>query len=114
MDLNVTKDSKRLICEMYYKYLERRDCGISRAESKDFGCDQTLLQILELDWSVDDLNDCCRELERIGMLKCMWTSVLYHVWLTDSAVAYMENRFVNGAKDVAEIIGHLVGLIPGK
>jgi len=25
-----------------------------------------------------------------------------------------QNRFVNGAKDVAEIIGHLVGLIPGK
>ena len=40
--MELTKDSEKLICTMYKRYLEKRSSGLSKSESNYFGDSYTI------------------------------------------------------------------------
>lgn len=101
----MTKESKRLLREMYNLYLVKRQNGNSRQTAKDFGRTETVQKDCAPSWSIDDVDDCLRELTRLGYLSSMdKTKPIYHCWLTDVAISDLEQYEINVIKDVASFI----------
>ena len=103
--MELTKDSQKLICLLYKSYLEKRKSGCSKSAANNFGSSHNIHEALCPDWIFEDVDDTCRELSRAGMLDCFWAdSIAYSVSISDSGIVYMQNRFKNGLKEVANLV----------
>ena len=56
-------------------------------------------------WHEDDFSSTRRELTQLGFVK---SSVIGSFELTPTAIEYMENRFKNGIKELADFISKLI------
>ena len=107
--MDLTKDSKKMLCMLYKDYLEKRNSGFSKSEAKSFGSSHNIHEALLPNWAFEDVDDTCRELSKAGMLDCFWAdNIAYHVNLSDTAISYMDNRFKNGLKDIASFLSSLI------
>ena len=108
-DINLTRDSDKLICALYKKYLEQRKHGVSKSEAKYFGSAIDIQKTIFPQWSLEDVEETCRELDRAQLL----SSVLYvddtcdKIELSDKAIIYMENRFGNTIDKIVDYISKL-------
>lgn len=113
MKTELTKDAEKLIAMLYDIYLEKRKSGISKAHAKHLGGSDLIKQKLAIDWSVSDVDEICRELNRAGFLDCMYAdNTVYIARLSDNAISYMENRFKNGLKDVVQFLSSIGVTLP--
>lgn len=113
MEYNLTKNAKKLISLMYGLYLENRELGKNKSQSKHMGGSAVIKEKLLIDWEIADIDDTCRELSRTGLLKCFFAGPsIYNAWLTDAGIAYLESRFKNGLKDVVEFLSNLGAILP--
>lgn len=101
----MTKDSKKLLSALYKEYLSKRKSGKSKSDASIFGSSEHIQAELMPEESADDVDETCRELDRLGYLKCFYADdIAYVVTLTTKAIADMENRFKNGLVDVVQFL----------
>lgn len=106
----ITKDSEKLITVMYKQYLENRKSGMAKSRAACLGSSHTIHESLLPKWSFKDVDDTCRELNRAGLVSCIWAdNIAFRVSISDSGIIYMENRFKNG---LAEVIDFIAKFIP--
>ena len=107
-EIRLTKDADALICVLYKSYLEQRKAGVQKAQAKYFDGSEHIHSKLMSKWSLDDIDETCRELSRAGLLHCGYgDDVVCEAALSDDAIIYMENRFKNG---LTSLLGHLKSL----
>ena len=107
--MDITKDAQKLLAILYKTYLEKRKSNISKTKAKTFGSSKEIHKQLCPEWIFEDVDDTCRELSRSKLLVCYWAdNIAYNVELSDSAIAYMDNKFKNGLKEVANFIANLI------
>lgn len=99
--MNLTKDADKLMCYIYYMYLDRVEFGNSKSASKHF--DENFYQEVDQlsDWHYDDIVECLESLKKIGFIKLFITNSFY---IEDSGIVYMENRFKNGLKEIISYV----------
>ena len=107
--MELTKDAQKLICKLYRNYLEKRKNGISKNQARSFGSSHNIHETLCPELLFEDVDDTCRELSRAGFITCLWAdNIADHVFLSDSCIAYMENRFKNGLIEVTDFIAKFI------
>jgi len=113
MDIVLTKEADALICLLYKQYLEKRKNGLSRQKAKDFGSPINIHQSIVPKWNFEDVDDVCRELERVDLINILNKTLdgNCQVELSDNGIVYMENRFKNNVNEVLEHLGKIKDLI---
>ena len=105
MGTQLSKDADKLLCILYKKYLDKRKENVPKNDAKLCGGSNLIRDTLVPNWSLSDVDNTCWELSRAGMLKVNGSNhSIYLVWLSDSGIVYMENRFKNGVKEVTEFL----------
>lgn len=107
--MELTKDAEKLICQLYKKYLEKRKSNISKSNARTFGSSHNIHEDLCPNLLFEDVDDTCRELSRAGLVNCLWAdNIAYEVFLSDSGIIYMENRFKNDIIAVSSFISQFI------
>lgn len=108
MDIELTKDAEYLLCLMYKAYIEKRKNKVIKEDAKYTGSALNIHNKLIPEWVEEDVAETCRELDRAGFLKCLYAdNTVCDSALTDKAIIYMENRFINGLTSVLEYMGKI-------
>lgn len=109
MNIELTKDADKMICEIYAAYMKRRADGLPKRAAKDFADQSRWPTEYSNGWNSEDGSETLTELKRAGLIKLY----LYDGFsLNDEAIIYMEHRFKNGASEVLEWLGKLKSAIP--
>lgn len=113
VDYLLTKDAEKLISLLYDVYLEKRENGKSKACAKQFGGSNLIKEKLLINWSIADIDEICRELNRAGLLNCTYANnTVYLASLSDEGISYLEKRFKNGLKDVIQFLASIGAVLP--
>ena len=107
MEIKLTKDADKTLCEIYAVYLNRRADGVPKRVAKDFS-DKSKWP--DPDWQTPDGEETLSELCRAKMIEMY---IVEGFSLTDAAIIYMENRFKNGVSEVLEYVGKFISPISG-
>lgn len=105
----LTKDSDRMLCEIYKHYLSRVECGTPKVRAKDFGTPENWPAGLFSDWNQSDAHETLLELKRAGMIRVYLNRGFV---LLDAAIVYMENRTANKISEGLDMAGKIKGAIP--
>lgn len=106
MEIELTKDSSKVLVLLYKEYLEKVKSGCSKSQSREF--DGNKLNFIT-DMHPDDVYDCLTELKDKNLIKI---NVLDDVELTDIAIYEMENRIKKHFKNGLNCLTDLLSLIP--
>lgn len=99
--MDLTKDADKMICCIYKTFLQRRKNGNSKSFARQFDENYFSTDKFLFSWHNDDLNDTLLEIARAGLVKIY---IGGNFELTDQGIIYMENRFINGLKEVSDLI----------
>lgn len=97
----MTKDADKMLCCLYREYLNRIKTGSSKISSRDFTSEYASSDEILSKWHSDDVSATCNELKREGYLSI---NIIGNYRLTDDAISYMENRFINGLYEIADFV----------
>lgn len=112
-EIKLTKDADVLICTLYKAYLQRRKNKQSKSEARVMGSSEVIREDLLPKWQFEDVDDTCRELSRAGLLSCSYgDDTVCFSELSDSGIAYMEQRFKTGLSAVLDYIEAIAAFIP--
>ena len=112
MEYNLTNDADYLLSVLYKNYKERRKNGENKSDAKFMGSSKHIFMTLLSEWTFDDVDETCRELDRAEMLQCLYAdNVVVDSLLEDAAIIYMENRFKNGLSEVLDNIVRLKSIL---
>lgn len=101
--IQLSRDADALICLIYKYYLELHDNGIPKSKAKILGSSKSINNNIIPEWNFEDVDETCRELDRTGLLSILYADdICYEVFLNDTAIIYMENRFKNGLSDLLD------------
>lgn len=107
-DVKLSKDADRLICLIYKYYLELKNNGFSKTDAKSFGNSRNVNQKIIPEWSFEDTDDTCRELDRASLLDIFYAdNECAEISLSDNGIIYMENRFFNKIDKLVDYIDKL-------
>lgn len=108
-NIQLSKDADYLICLIYKHYLELRDNGISKSDSKVLGDSQKVNQDIIPEWSFEDTDDTCRELINKGLLdnRIYVDNICGSMSLSDNGIVYMERRLGNKISKIIDYISKL-------
>ena len=105
MEIDLSKDSYKVLLSLYKEYLERVKSGCSKSQSRAFN-EKKLDFITKM--HPDDIDDCLTKLTENNLIDM---DISGDFVLTDIAVAKMENRFKNSLdvlKDVVSLIAQFI------
>ena len=105
MEIDLTKDSHKVLVLLYKEYLEKVKSGCSKLESRTF--DGNNLNFITK-MHPDDIDDCLTKLNENNLIDM---NIAGEFELTDIAIVKMENRFKNSLdilKDVASFIAQFL------
>lgn len=105
MNIELTKDTDKILCTLYKTYLERIKSGISKNDAIEFEESSILQKQLFTNISVEDLDFSLIELYKANLIKLDITGCSM---LAPSAIIYMENRFKNGLSEVIDFISKFI------
>lgn len=109
MDVQLTKDSNKLLCILYKTYLQRIKDGTDKYYAKSFGSSHKINNMMIPEWSIYKIDETCRELDRSGFLECgYYDGHVFRSTLNDDAIIYMEQRFKNGVKEFLEYFSKII------
>ena len=104
----MTKEANFLLISLYHAYQSKRKSGVDRATAKMFAGPEYIQEAYIPDWSVPDTLDAMNELCSLGFLACQHgDNTILCCKLTNEAIAYAENRVLNGFKDAIEALSQL-------
>jgi len=93
--------------------MDKRKSGEAKYDAKFMGSSELIHKTLMSEWKYEDVDETCRELTRAEYVECLFADdVAQEVVLTDKAIVYMENRFINGLTDVLEYMAKIKAAIP--
>lgn len=105
MESQLTKDAEKLLCLIYKSYLDRCKTNSSQSDCNYFGSTRDIHKNFLPNQYFDDVNELVWELKRNDLINGdTGDNILLEISLTSSAIIYMENRFKNGVKDIADFI----------
>lgn len=108
MDVELSKDARRLLKLLYAEFKRRRSSGMDKADAKSFGSAEQIQSTLALSESVEWLEDACGELDECDMLSVLYADdTVWESVLESRAITYMENRVKRAAREVVDTIGKL-------
>ena len=106
MEIDLTKDSRKVLVSLYKEYLEKVKSGCSKSQSREFNSNN-------LDFITgihpDDVYECLLELKANNLVTM---NILDDVTLTDIAIYEMENRIKKILKNGLSCAIDLLSLIP--
>ncbi len=104
MDIELTKESKALICLLYKHYLDQRKAGKSIEMARYLGHDTVIQKTIAPKWPLDDVTELCWSLERKGLVQTtLGEDRANNVTFTDKGIIYMESRGKNVLKTLMEL-----------
>lgn len=103
--MELTKDADKMICCIYKTYLQRRKDGTPKPSARQFEENYFSTDKILSSWHNDDLDDTLLEIARAGLIKI---DICGNFDLTDKGIIYMENRFINGIKEVSDFISKFI------
>jgi hypothetical protein len=113
LEIQLTRDSDALICLLYKQYCQKRKDGLSKAQAKRFGSSMDIHQSIALKWTAEDVDETCRELDRVSLLECFYADgIAYETYLSDTGIIYMESRFKDGLVSVLEYLVKIRSILP--
>lgn len=110
MDMKLTKDADKMLCEIYAAYLERRERGATKQQARDFLAKDNWPKKYAEQWGSPDGLDTLRELRKAGFVR---TVSFYGFRLETAAIAHMESRFEDKLSSVLEWISKFTSMLPG-
>lgn len=99
--MQLTRDADKLACSMYKFYLERRKNGIDKNNARHFDFSEIKSIKCCSSWIDSDIKATVAELARAN-LGTMYLDGGF--FANDNFIIYMENRFINGLKDVTDFL----------
>lgn len=105
MEIELTKDSNKVLLLLYKEYLEKVKSGCSKSQSREFN-ENNLDFITKM--HPDDIDDCLSELNKSNLIEM---EISGDFELTDNAVVYLNNRFKNSFKNGLNNIKDVLSLI---
>jgi hypothetical protein len=113
MNVKLTKDSDALICLLYKQYCQQRKKKVSKADARFFGSSEDIQKSIAPKWTLEDVDETCRELHRADILVCEYADdVVYESWLSDIGIIYMESRFADGLDSVLSYLEKIRNFLP--
>ena len=113
MDVKLTKDSEYLLCSLYKAYLQKRSDGIPKRRALMVDSSADIQREFFPNWSPEDVDATCRELDRAGFLNCLYAdNIVYTAVLSDQAIIYMKNRFERNVNKIMDNIAKIKSMIP--
>ena len=103
--MQLTKDADKMICCIYKSFLQRRKDGNSKPSARRFEAEYFSTDKILSAWNREDLSDTLLEIARAGLVKIF---IGGNFDLTDQGIIYMENRFMNGLKEVSEFVSKFI------
>lgn len=101
----LTKEAKKLLSLLYDQYKLRRADGVPIRKAKYFHDDVHIIELLHIDTPLDDLRMLCFQLARHGYLSiCAHDNMADRIFLTDQAIAAMDNRASAIAENTASFL----------
>lgn len=105
MAIELSKDSDKFLCIIYKDFLQRRKNGESKAEAKRFTTDYLESFVPLYQWHPQDISEARMELGKKHLIK-NWIGTGFYI--EDDGIIYMENRFKNSLKEVADFINKFI------
>lgn len=102
--MNFSKNVDKLICSIYYVYLDKIENGNSRDSSKLF--DEDFYKSIDI-LSTTPYEDIFSDLETISKHGMISLFISGSFEINDKFIWYMENRFKNGLKEVLSFISFI-------
>lgn len=108
----LTKDSKKLLKRLCKEYKTRKKTR-SEEMAKKFGSAKELAAYLGTPDSWKSIEHSCLRLEKAGFLFLRkYDDGVNGTYLTDKAIAFMENRFSRALKAIWKFLLELLQLVP--
>ena len=104
MELELTKDSKKVLSTMYKNYLGRIKNGTPKFNAVEFEESTILQKQFFPDMSVDDLNYCLIELYQNNLIRMDITGCSQ---LLPRSINYFENQALNTVDNIVDYISKL-------
>ncbi len=105
MDIQLTNDADKMVCQLYKLYLEKRKSGVNKDNSRHFSFSEIKAIKSYANWSDSDIKDTVAEIKRANL----GTMFLDGGFLAnDTFIFYMENRFKNGFNEVVDFISKFI------
>lgn len=112
-EISITKDAACLLKASYKAYKKRRHNGRPKQEAVILGDSSNIRQEIMSQWSLEDIDDACWELDSLGFLSCLpGDDTVQMAVLTDDGIAYAEGRFPNAAKAFWSFLREILPFIP--
>lgn len=112
-EIQLSKDADALICVLYKEYLQRRKQGLSKTQATSFADSDYIQRQFMTKWSVEDVDETCRELDDAGLLSCFIADdTVCETTLVNNGIIYMENRFSAGIESVFKYLEKLRSILP--
>lgn len=103
--MELTRDTDKIFCLIYEEYLNRRKLGLPKSQAKLFDSPALLQKQFLQGMLEDDISDAILELSHAKAIRMYYDRSFY---LEDAGIIYMENRFINGLKEVTDFISKFI------
>ncbi len=103
--MELTRDADKMICHIYKTFLLLRKDGIPKSQARRYADGYFKSNSAFSSWSSSDCDETMLELARAGLIKIY---IGGNFDLTDAGIIYMENRFVNGLKELTDFISKFI------
>ena len=103
--IELTNDADKMICYIYQSFLQCRKNGSPKSEARYFSADYFLTDKNFSTWHPQDISETRMELGKQQLVKIYIDGSFE---LTDHGIVYMENRFKNNVKELAEFISQFI------
>ena len=111
--LQLSREADTLLCVLYKEYLQRRKQGSSKVQAAAFAGSEFVHTQLMPRWSVEDVDETCRELNDAGLLSCFIAdNQVCEIKLVNTGIVYMENRFTLGIESVFNYLEKIRSVLP--
>ena len=103
--MQLTRDADTLACSMYKAYLEKRKSGVDKTNARHFSFPEIKSFKCCLSWIDPDIKATTVELARANLGTFFLDGGFS---ANDNFIIYMENRFINGLKEVTDFIAKFI------
>lgn len=112
-EIEITKEVNALLRALYKEYKRRRKAGISKEQARCFGDSDAIQTNIVNKWSINDIDEACRELHGAGILNCFFIdNTVGESELTTHGIAYAESYTKKKFSTIISILDRLKALLP--
>lgn len=112
-EIALSKEGNTLIRAIYKEYKRRRKAGTPKIQARSFGDSDAIQTNIVDKWSINDIDEACRELHGAGILNCFFIdNTVGESELTTHGIAYAESYTKKKFSTIISILDRLKALLP--